>query len=58
MAQAVVIAESMANGRATRVQLDGRDAKTVYRVTFNVQAKGEAPLKIDVAATDGQIVAR
>lgn len=55
MAQAVVIAESMANGRATRAQLDSRDAKPVYRVT--VQPKGEARLKIDVAATDGRIVA-
>ncbi len=55
MAQAVVIAESMGNGRATRVKLESRDAKPVYRVT--VRSKGEAPLKIDVAAADGRIVA-
>lgn len=55
MAQAVVIAESMANGRATQVQLDSRDTNPVYRVT--VQPKGEARLKIDVAATEGRIVA-
>jgi uncharacterized membrane protein YkoI len=55
MAQAVVIAESMGNGRATGARLEGRDAGKVYRVT--VQAAGKAPQKIDVAAADGRIVA-
>ena len=55
MAQAVVIAESMGNGRATRARLDDRSAVPVYRVT--VQAKGEAPLKLQVAAQGGRIVA-
>jgi len=55
MAQAVVIAESMGNGRATRARLDDRSAKPVYRVTVN--SPGEAPLRIDVAAADGRIVA-
>lgn len=55
MAQAVVIAESMGNGRATGVRLDRRDAQPVYRVT--VQPKGEAALKIYVASANGRIVA-
>lgn len=55
MAQAVVIAESMGNGRATHAQFRRLDAGPVYRV--RVQAQGEVPLKIDVAATDGRIVA-
>lgn len=55
MAQAVVIAESMGNGRASRARLEHRDAKPVYRI--KVHAAGEAPLTIDVAAADGRIVA-
>jgi uncharacterized membrane protein YkoI len=55
MAQAVVIAESMGNGRATRVKREERGAKPVYRVT--VKSPGETPLRIDVAAADGRIVA-
>ena len=55
MAQAVVIAESMGNGRATRARLDDGAAKPVYRVT--VKSPGEVPLRIDVAAADGRIVA-
>lgn len=55
MAQAVVIAESMGNGRATRARLDERAATPVYRVT--VQAQGEAPLLLQVATQGGRIVA-
>lgn len=55
MAQAVVIAESMGNGRATRARLDERAPTPVYRVT--VQARGEAPLQLQVAARGGRIVA-
>lgn len=55
MAQAVVIAEWMGQGRATRVRLDDRAAQPVYRVT--VKSPGEAPLKLHIAATDGRIVA-
>lgn len=55
MAQAVVIAESMGNGRATRARLDERSAMPVYKVT--VQSRGEAPLKLQVAAQGGRIVA-
>lgn len=55
MAQAVVIAESMGNGRATRVKREDRGSQPVYRVT--VKSQGEAPLRIDVAAADGRIVA-
>lgn len=55
MAQAIVIAESMGNGRATRARLDERAAQPVYRVT--VKSPGEAPLRIHVAARDGTIVA-
>ena len=56
MAQAVVIAESMVQGRATRVRLDSRDDRPVYRVT--VQSKGASPTKIEVASADGRITAR
>ena len=55
MAQAVVIAESMGKGRATSAILESRDAKPVYRLT--VHPTGKAPLKIDVAAADGRVVA-
>jgi len=55
MAQAVVIAESMGNGRAVRAWLDDRSALPVYKVT--VQSRGEAPLKLEVAARGGRIVA-
>lgn len=55
MAQAVVIAESMGNGRAVRARLDDRSALPVYKVT--VQSRGEAPLKLEVAARGGRIVA-
>ena len=55
MAQAVVIAESMGNGRAVRARLDGRAALPVYKIT--VQSRGEAPLKLEVAARGGRIVA-
>ena len=55
MAQAVVIAESMGNGRATRAHLEENVAQPLYRIT--VKAVGEAPLRIDVAAADGHIVA-
>lgn len=55
MAQAVVIAESMGNGRATRARLDERGATPTYRIT--VQAQGEAPLQLQVAARGGRIVA-
>lgn len=55
MAQAVVIAESMGNGRALRARLDARSSLPVYKVT--VQARGEAPLKLQVAAQGGRIVA-
>ena len=55
MAQAVVIAESMGNGRASRARLEQRGSKPVYRI--KVHSAGEAPLTIDVAAADGRIVA-
>ncbi|NKE67864.1 PepSY domain-containing protein [Ramlibacter sp. RBP-2] len=55
MAQAVVIAESMGNGRAVRARLDDRSALPVYKVT--VKSRGEAPLKLEVAARGGRIVA-
>lgn len=55
MAQAVVIAESMGNGRAVRARLDDRSALPVYKVT--VRSPGEAPLKLEVAARGGRIVA-
>lgn len=55
MAQAVVIAESMGNGRAVRARLDDRSALPVYKVT--VKSPGEAPLKLEVAARGGRIVA-
>lgn len=55
MAQAVVIAESMADGRATRVHREGDGARPVFRVT--VQGRQQGPQKIDVAMADGQIVA-
>lgn len=55
MAQAVVIAESMGNGRAVRARLDERSAPSVYKVT--VLPRGEAPLKLEVAARGGRIVA-
>ena len=55
MAQAVVIAESMGNGRAVRARLDERAATPVYRIT--VQSANEAPLKLQVAAQGGRIVA-
>lgn len=55
MAQAVVIAEYMGNGRASRARLEMRSAQPVYSVT--VHSPGEAPLKIQVAARDGTIVA-
>jgi uncharacterized membrane protein YkoI len=55
MAQAVVIAESMGNGRATRAHLEASAAQPVYKVT--VVSPGEAPLKLQVAARDGRIVA-
>jgi len=55
MAQAVVIAESMGNGRASRARLDEHARQPVYRITVN--APGEAALRIDVAAADGRIVA-
>jgi len=55
MAQAVVIAESLGNGRATRAHLEENVAQPVYRIT--VKAPREAPLRIDVAAADGRIIA-
>jgi uncharacterized membrane protein YkoI len=55
MAQAVVIAESMGNGRATRARLAEGASQPVYKVT--VQPTGEAALELQVAATDGRIVA-
>ncbi len=55
MAQAVVIAESMGNGQAVRARLDSRSAMPVYKVT--VRSRGEAPLKLQVAAHGGKIVA-
>ena len=55
MAQAVVIAESMGNGRATRARLDERAATPVYRIT--VQAQGQDPLQLQVATRGGRIVA-
>lgn len=55
MAQAVVIAEWMGQGKAVRASLDDRSATPVYKIT--VQPKGEAALKLQVAAHDGQIVA-
>ena len=55
MAQAVVIAEWMGNGQAVRARLDDRSATPVYRIT--VQPKGEAALKLQVAAHGGRIVA-
>jgi uncharacterized membrane protein YkoI len=55
MAQAVVIAESQGKGRATRAHLEENVAQPVYRIT--VKAPSEAPLRIDVAAADGRIVA-
>lgn len=54
-AQAVTIAEVMGNGRATRVRYDGGAEQPVYKVT--VVAPGEAPLKLDIAAAGGRIVA-
>ena len=55
MAQAVVIAEFMGQGRATRARLDRRAGLPVYKVT--VHAPGEAPLKMQLSASDGSIVA-
>lgn len=55
MAQAVVIAESMGSGIATRAYLEKHAAQPVYRIT--VKAPSEAPLRIDVAAANGRIVA-
>lgn len=55
MAQAVVIAESMGNGQAVRARLDARSSLPVYKVT--VRSRGEAPLKLQVAAHGGKIVA-
>ncbi len=56
MAHAVAIAESMGKGRATHAQLEENVAQPVYRITVKA-ATGEAPLRIDVAAADGRIVA-
>lgn len=55
MAQAVVVAESLVQGRATAVRMEQHDGRAVYRV--QVKAPGEAPLTIDVAHADGRIVA-
>ncbi|HEX6362996.1 MAG TPA: hypothetical protein VFZ93_08570 [Albitalea sp.] len=55
MAQAVVIAESMGNGRATRARLEERASQPVYNIT--VESDGKAALKLEVAARDGRIVA-
>lgn len=55
LAQAVVIAESLGNGRATFAYLQEHAVQPVYRIM--VKAPSEAPLRIDVAAADGRIVA-
>lgn len=55
MAQAVTIAETMGNGRATRARFERDAARPVYKVT--VTAPGEAALKLRIAAAGGQIVA-
>ena len=55
MAQAVVLAESLVKGRATDVRLSQHDAQPVYRVT--VSAPGQAPTQVEVAHTQGRVVA-
>lgn len=56
MAQAVTIAETMGNGRATKAKIDDdHAAPRSYKVT--VVAPGEAPLKLKIAAAGGRILA-
>ena len=55
MAQAVTIAETMGNGRATRARFEREAPQPVYKV--KVTTPGEAPLKLKIAAAGGQIVA-
>lgn len=55
MAQAIVIAEYMGQGKAIRARLDERAVVPVYTVT--VKSRTEAPLKLQVATQGGRIVA-
>ncbi len=55
MAQAVVIAEFMGQGRALRARLDERASVPVYEVTLKDGEK--QPLKVTLAAYGGEVVA-
>jgi uncharacterized membrane protein YkoI len=55
LAQAVVIAETMGQGRALKAKLDERDDQPVYKVTVKDSLK--EPLEVTLAAYGGAIVA-
>jgi hypothetical protein len=54
MAQAVTIAETTGNGRATHARFDGAAAQPFYKV--RVIAPSEAPLNLRIAAAGGRIL--